>query len=56
MARNDKGKGIAECYGNYDTVDAVVAGMVVENVVLDSAAPCNIMPFHTMMMLILFDL
>lgn len=48
MARNDKGKGIAECYGNYDTVDAVVAGTVVENVVLDSAAPCNIMPFHTM--------
>lgn len=48
MAGNDKGKSIAECHGNDDTVDAVVAGTVVENVVLDAAAPCNIMPFHTM--------
>ena len=37
MAGNDKDKGIAECYGNDDTVDAVVAGTVVENVVLDAA-------------------
>lgn len=48
MPENGKGKGIAEYYGNADTVDAVVAGRIVHDVVLNSAILCNIMPFHTM--------
>lgn len=51
MPENGKGKAIAQYFGNADTVDAVVAGRVVKDVVLNSAILCNIMPFHIMELL-----